>query len=140
MATQSTLGDSLLLYQSEDGRIKIDVRMDGDTVWLSLDQMAMLFGKAKATINYHVLNIYTEGELPEVTTKKKIENLDFSTKPTNFYNLDIIIAVGYRVKSQQGTRFRQWTDGSRPHLLPGECFTPDDGIDYDEGAWEGTED
>jgi len=125
MATQSSLGDSLLLYQSEDGRIKIDVRMDGDTVWLSLDQMAMLFGKAKATINYHVLNIYTEGELPEATTKKKIENLDFSTKPTNFYNLDIIIAVGYRVKSQQGTLFRQWaTQRLREYLIKG--FTLDD--------------
>ena len=120
MATQSSLGDSLLLYQSEDGRIKIDVRMDGDTVWLSLDQMAMLFGKAKATINYHVLNIYTEGELPEATTKKKIENLDFSTKPTNFYNLDVIISVGYRVKSEQGTRFRQWaTQRLREYLIKG---------------------
>ena len=125
MAIQSSLGDSLLLYQSEDGRIKIDVRMDGDTVWLSLDQMAMLFGKAKATINYHVLNIYTEGELHEATTKKKIENLDFSTKPTNFYNLDIIIAVGYRVKSQQGTLFRQWaTQRLREYLIKG--FTLDD--------------
>ena len=120
MAIQSSLGDSLLLYQSEDGRIKIDVRMDGDTVWLSLDQMAMLFGKAKATINYHVLNIYTEGELPEATTKKKIENLDFSTKPTNFYNLDVIISVGYRVKSEQGTRFRQWaTQRLREYLIKG---------------------
>ena len=55
---QPTPTDSLLLYQSEDGRIKIDVRFEGETVWLSLEQMAMLFGKAKATINYHVLNIY----------------------------------------------------------------------------------
>ena len=74
-------------------------RFEGETVWLSLEQMAMLFGKAKATVNYHVLNIYAEGELPEDITKRKIENLDFSTKPTNFYNLDVIIAVGYRVKS-----------------------------------------
>ena len=125
MTTLSIPTDSLLLYQSEDGRIKIDVRMDGDTVWLSLDQMAMLFGKAKATINYHVLNIYTEGELPEATTKKKIENLDFSTKPTNFYNLDVIISVGYRVKSEQGTRFRQWaTQRLREYLIKG--FTLDD--------------
>ena len=117
--------DSLLLYQSEDGRIKIDVRFEGETVWLSLEQMAMLFGKAKATINYHVLNIYAEGELPEDITKRKIENLDFSTKPTNFYNLDIIIAVGYRVKSQQGTLFRQWaTQRLREYLIKG--FTLDD--------------
>ena len=117
--------DSLLLYQSEDGRIKIDVRFEGETVWLSLEQMAMLFGKAKATINYHVLNIYAEGELPEDITKRKIENLDFSTKPTNFYNLDVIIAVGYRVKSQQGTLFRQWaTQRLREYIIKG--FTLDD--------------
>ena len=117
--------DSLLLYQSEDGRIKIDVRFEGETVWLSLEQMAMLFGKAKATINYHVLNIYAEGELPEDITKRKIENLDFSTKPTNYYNLDVIIAVGYRVKSQQGTLFRQWaTQRLREYIIKG--FTLDD--------------
>ena len=117
--------DSLLLYQSEDGRIKIDVRFEGETVWLSLEQMAMLFGKAKATINYHVLNIYVEGELSEDITKRKIENLDFSTKPTNYYNLDVIIAVGYRVKSQQGTLFRQWaTQRLREYIIKG--FTLDD--------------
>ena len=117
--------DSLLLYQSEDGRIKIDVRFEGETVWLSLEQMAMLFGKAKATINYHVLNIYAEGELPEGITKRKIEIFDFSTKPTNFYNLDVIIAVGYRVKSQQGTLFRQWaTQRLREYIIKG--FTLDD--------------
>jgi len=122
---QPTPTDSLLLYQSEDGRIKIDVRFEGETVWLSLEQMAMLFGKAKATINYHVLNIYAEGELPEDVTKRKIENFDFSTKPTNFYNLDVIIAVGYRVKSQQGTLFRQWaTQRLREYIIKG--FTLDD--------------
>ena len=99
--------------------------------------MATLFGKSRATINYHVLNVYADGELPEVSTKRKIENLDFSTKPTNFYNLDVIISVGYRVKSQQGTRFRQWTDGSRTRLLPSECFAPDDGADHDEGIRRG---
>ena len=122
---QPTPTDSLLLYQSEDGRIKIDVRFEGETVWLSLEQMAMLFGKAKATINYHVLNIYAEGELPEDITKRKIEIFDFSTKPTNFYNLDVIIAVGYRVKSQQGTLFRQWaTQRLREYIIKG--FTLDD--------------
>lgn len=117
--------DSLLLYESQDGTIKIDVRFEGETVWLSLDQMAMLFGKAKATINYHVLNIYAEGELTEDMTKRKIENLDFSTKPTNFYNLDVIIAVGYRVKSQQGTLFHQWaTQRLKEYIIKG--FTLDD--------------
>lgn len=98
--------------------------MDDETVWLSLDQMATLFGKSRATINYHVLNVYADGELPEASTKRKIENLDFSTKPTNFYNPDVIISVSYRVKSQQGTRFRQWIDDSRTHLLSGLRRSP----------------
>lgn len=119
MATRPNSTESILLYESQDGTIRLDVRMDDETVWLSLDQMATLFGKSRATINYHVFNVYADGELPEVSTKRKIENLDFSTKPTNFYNLDAIISVGYRVKSQQGTRFRQWTDGSRTRLLSG---------------------
>nr|WP_315121301.1 RhuM family protein [uncultured Porphyromonas sp.] len=125
MATLPTSTEPLLLYESQDGTIRLDVRMDGETVWLSLDQMATLFGKSRATINYHVLNVYADGELPEVSTKRKIENLDFSTKPTNFYNLDVIISVGYRVKSQQGARFRQWaTQRLREYLIKG--FTLDD--------------
>ena len=125
MTTLSIPTDSLLLYQSEDGRIKIDVRMDGDTVWLSLDQMATLFGKSRTTVNEHVLHIYEEGELQEEQTKRKIGISDFSTKPTNFYNLDVIISVGYRVKSQQGTLFRQWaTQRLREYLIKG--FTLDD--------------
>ena len=139
MATLPTSTEPLLLYESQDGTIRLDVRMDDETVWLSLDQMATLFGKSRATINYHVLNVYADGELPGVSTKREIENLDFSTKPTNFYNLDVMISVGYRVKSQQGTRFRQWTDGSRPHLLPGECFTPDDGADHDKDTRQGAQ-
>lgn len=118
MATRPNSTESILLYESQDGTIRLDVRMDDETVWLLLDQMATLFGKSRATTNYHVLNVYPDGELPEASTKRKIENLDFSTTPTNFYNLDVIISVGYRVKSQQGTRFRQWTDGSRTSLLP----------------------
>ena len=137
MATLPASTEPLLLYESQGGTIRLDVRMDDETVWLSLDQMATLFGESRATINYHVLNVYADGELPEVSTKRKIENLDFSTKPTNFYNLDVIISVGYRVKSQQGTRFRQWTDGSRIRLLPGECFAPDDGADHGEGTRQG---
>ena len=125
MPTRPNSTESILLYETQDGTIRLDVRMDDETVWLSLDQMATLFGKSRATINYHVLNVYADGELPEVSTKRKIENLDFSTKPTNFYNLDVIISVGYRVKSQQGTRFRQWvTQRLREYLIKG--FTLDD--------------
>lgn len=135
MATLPTSTEPLLLYESQDGTIRLDVRMDDETVWLSLDQMATLFGKSRTTINYHVLNVYADEELPEVSTKRKIENLDFSTKPTNFYNLDVIISVGYRVKSQQGTRFRQWTDDSRTHLLSGLRRSPSSSVatDVNEG-------
>ncbi|MEQ9375558.1 MAG: RhuM family protein [Imperialibacter sp.] len=85
--------------------------------------MAELFQKGKSTINEHILNIYKEGELTRETSMRKIGISDFSTKPTNFYDLDVIISVGYRVKSLQGTKFRQWAtarpDGpsSRPEML-----------------------
>lgn len=70
--------------------------------------MARLFDKSRSTINEHILNIYAEGELEEKISKRKIGISDFSTKPTNYYNLDVIISVGYRVKSLRGTLFRQW--------------------------------
>ena len=70
--------------------------------------MAELFGKGRSTINEHILNIYEEKELEKDTSMRKIGISDFSTKPINFYNLDVIISAGYRVKSLQGTRFRQW--------------------------------
>lgn len=98
----------IVIYKTETGETKIDVRFDGETVWLTLEQMAQLFDKAKSTINEHVLNIYKERELSKAETIKKIGNSDFLIKPTNYYNLDVIISVGYRVKSIQGTRFRQW--------------------------------
>ncbi len=125
MSTLPTSTEPLLLYESQDGTIRLDVRMDDETVWLSLDQMATLFGKSRTTVNEHVLHIYEEGELQEEQTKRKIGISDFSTKPTNFYNLDVIISVGYRVKSQQGTRFRQWaTQRLKEYLIKG--FTLDD--------------
>ncbi len=80
---------------------KIDVR-------LTIDQMSQLFQKSRSTINEHIINIYNEGELDKEPSLRKIGNSDFSTKPTNHYNLDVIISVGYRVKSHQGTKFRQW--------------------------------
>src|SRR5574344_1408776 len=117
--------NNIIIYQSEDGTIRLDVRLENETVWLSLEQMAVLFGKSKSTINEHVLHIYEEKELEEDKTKRKIGNSDFSTKPTNFYNLDVIISVGYRVKSIQGTRFRQWAT-SRLHEYIVKGFTMDD--------------
>lgn len=99
---------NILIYQTEDGKTKIETRLENETAWLTIDQMSELFQKSRSTINEHIINIYDEDELQKEETMRKIGISDFSTKPTNFYNLDVIISVGYRVKSPQGTKFRQW--------------------------------
>jgi len=112
--------NEIIIYQSQDGTIKVDVLFSDETVWLTIDQMATLFGKSRSTINEHILNVYTEGELIEENTKRKIGISDFSTKPTNLYNLDVVISVGYRVKSHQGTQFRIWaTQRLRDYIIKG---------------------
>lgn len=93
---QLSSNDEMLIYQSQDGTIKVDVLFQDETVWLSIEQMSLLFGKSRSTINEHILHIYEEKELEESLSMRKIGNSDFSTKPTNFYNLDVIISVGYR--------------------------------------------
>ena len=85
-----------LLYQTEDGRIRIETRMQGETVWLTQEQMAQLFDKAKSTINEHIKNIFAEGELVKERVMRKFGNTEFSTKPTNYYNLDVVISLGKR--------------------------------------------
>ncbi|WP_406539111.1 RhuM family protein [Fibrobacter sp.] len=99
----------IVLYQPE-GEIKLEVRVENETVWLTIDQMALLFAKSRSTINEHILNAFSEKELEKSQSVRKIGNSDFSTKPTNYYNLDVIISVGYRVKSIQGTHFRRWAN------------------------------
>ena len=117
---QLASNDEILIYQSQDGIIKIDVLFENETVWLNIEQMSTLFGKSRSTINEHILHIYEEKELNEVDTMRKIGISDFSTKPTNFYNLDVIISVGYRVKSHQGTQFRIWaTQRLRDYIIKG---------------------
>jgi len=101
----------ILLYKNDAGNIKIDVRLEDETVWLTQDQMAKLFGKAKSTINEHIKNIFKEGELIESQVIQKFGISEFQQKTPNYYNLDVIISVGYRVKSQQGTQFRIWATG-----------------------------
>ena len=121
----TTHNSSLIIYQTEDGQTKIQTRLENETVWLTIEQMATLFQKAKSTINEHILNIYKEGELEKESSMRKIGISDFSTKPTNYYNLDVIISVGYRVKSIQGTKFRQWaTARLREYVVKG--FTMND--------------
>ncbi len=117
----------IILYQTEDGKTKIETRLENETVWLTIDQMAELFQKSRSTVNEHILNIYGENELESQTSMRKIGNSDFSTKPTNYYNLDVIISVGYRVKSHQGTRFRQWATAKlREYIVKG--FTINDEV------------
>lgn len=104
----------------EDQEVKLEVNIKDDTVWLTQTQMAELFGKAKSTINEHIKNIYLEEELTQSETMTKFGNSEFSDKPTNYYNLDMIISVGYRVKSKEGIIFRKWaTSVLKEYMLKG---------------------
>ena len=98
----------IIIYSTQDGLTKVDVTFVDDNVWLTQEQMSELFQKAKSTISEHIKNIYEDGELQKETTMRKFGNSEFSTKPTNYYNLDMIISVGYRVRSQRGVQFRIW--------------------------------
>jgi len=100
--------NEIIIYTTEDGKVKIETHFKNETVWLNIDQIAELFQKSRSTINEHILNIYKEQELEKEDSMRKIGNSDFSTKPTNFYNLDVVISVGYRVKSHRGIHFRKW--------------------------------
>ncbi len=118
--------DSIItIYETEDGQTKLQVKIEDETVWLTQDQMAELFEKSKSTINEHIKNVYEEKELVENQTMRKFGNSEFSTKPTNCYNLDVVISVGYRVKSLRGTQFRIWaTQRLKEYIIKG--FTLDD--------------
>ena len=123
----------IIIYTDSNGTTKLQVQLEDETVWLTQDQMAMLFGKAKSTINEHIKNIYAEGELEESQTLKKFGISEFQQKAPNYYNLDVIISVGYRVKSIQGTKFRQWAT-KRIHEYIVKGFTMDDDRLKQEGA------
>jgi hypothetical protein len=117
---------SIIIYQTEDGVTKIETRLEHETVWLTQAQMAELFSKDRTVITKHIANIFEEGELEE---KSNVQNLHItnSDKPVKFYNLDVIISVGYRVKSPQGTKFRQWaTARLREYIVKG--FTMNDDL------------
>lgn len=124
----SSLGDSsLILYQTEDGQTRVEVRLLDETVWLTQAQMAELFSKDKRTISEHIQNIFKEGELPEnaVIRKFRTTAADGKNYETLHYNLDVIISVGYRVKSHRGTQFRIWaTTRLKEYLIKG--FALDD--------------
>ena len=130
-APKTDLGE-IIIYQSDEG-VKLDVRLENRTVWLNIEQIAQLFNKGPSTINEHILNIFKEGELDEKVVCRKFRHttqhgaLEGKTqsKEVKYYNLDVIISVGYRVKSIQGTRFRQWaTERLHEYIVKG--FTMDD--------------
>ena len=103
----------MMIYTTEDGLTKIETTFDGDTVWLSIDQMAELFQRDKSTISRHIKNIFAEGELKReaVVANFATTAADGKTYQVDYYNLDVIISVGYRVKSQRGVQFRIWATG-----------------------------
>jgi len=117
----------IILYQTQDGQTKIQVQLTDETVWLTLGQMVELFQKAKSTISEHINNVFTEGELDESSVVRffRTTAADGKSYNTNYYNLDVIISVGYRVKSHRGTQFRIWaTQRLREYIIKG--FTLDD--------------
>jgi len=117
----------ILIYQTEDGLTKISVKLEDENIWLSIDQMAALFGRDKSTISRHIKNIFREGELQQnsVVAKFATTASDNKTYQVDYYNLDVIISVGYRVKSVQGTKFRVWaTEKLKEYLVKG--FTMND--------------
>ena len=118
----------VLIYQNQDGNIKIDVRLEEETVWLKQIQICELFQKSKATISEHIKNVFTEGELQEnaVVRNFRTTAIDGKHYDTNFYNLDVVISVGYRVKSQQGTQFRIWaTQRLKEYIVKGFALNDD---------------
>ena len=117
----------MIIYTTEDGLTKVETAFDGDTVWLSIDQMAELFQRDKSTISRHIKNIFTEGELQRDSVVAKFATTASDGKAYNvdYYNLDVIISVGYRVKSNRGTQFRIWATGILKEYMR-KGFTLDD--------------
>ncbi len=115
----------IAIFKTDSEDINVEVIFEDETVWLTQEQMAQMFEKAKSTINEHIKHIFEEGELEEAVVVKKFGNSEFQQKAHNYYNLDVIISVGYRVKSLRGTQFRQWaTKRLNEYIRKG--FTLDD--------------
>ena len=118
----------ILIYQNPDGKIKIDVRLEEESVWLTQAQLCELFQKSKATISEHIKNIFEEGELEESSVVRNFRTtaIDGKNYDTKYYNLDVIISVGYRVKSPQGTQFRIWaTQRLKEYIIKGFALNDD---------------
>ena len=115
---------AFIIFKTQDESISVDVRLENETVWLTQDQMAILFERDRTVIVKHIANVFSEGELDEISNVQKM-HIPNSDKPVKLYNLDVIISVGYRVKSQRGTQFRIWaTQRLKEYIVKG--FTMDD--------------
>ena len=115
-------GGEVVVYQAPDGEVRVDVRLERETVWLTQAQMVELFGRDQSVISRHVRNVFADAELPAEGNMQKM-HIASADKPTALYSLDVIISVGYRVKSTRGVQFRQWaTRVLREHLIHGYTF------------------
>lgn len=129
------MGNSeIIIYQNTEGNIRVDVRLEEETVWLTQEQMATLFGKARTTITEHIQNVFKEGELDEMVVCRNFRHttqhgaIQGKTQEASvkYYNLDVIISVGYRVKSPQGTQFRIWaTQRLKEYIIKGFALNDD---------------
>ena len=119
MPSNEFSGGEVVLFQAEDGNARLEVHLDRETVWLNQDQMTVLLDRNQSVISRHIRNVFNEGELDEKSNMQKM-HIANSDRPVAFYSLDVIISVGYRVKSQRGTQFRQWaTRVLREHIVKG---------------------
>ena len=135
---KATQNSEIIIYEAPDGTTKLQVQLEDETVWLTQEQMAQLFGKGRSTITEHIINIYEEEELEQNSTCRKFRRVRLEgsrdvEREIDHYNLDVIISVGYRVKSKQGTKFRQWAT-KRIHEYIVKGFTMDDDRLKQEGA------
>ena len=125
------MNSDIIIYQKPDGNIKIDVRLEDETVWLTQSQLCELFQKSKSTISEHVNNVFEEGELEQLSTVRKFRTVQLEgnrevERELEYYNLDVIISVGYRVKSPQGTQFRIWaTQRLKEYIIKGFLLNDD---------------
>src|SRR5690554_4680615 len=120
------MDSEIIIYQAEDGQTKIQTRLEDETVWLTQEQMSELFQRERSVITKHIGNVFKEGELEE-KSNVQILHISGSDRPVKYYNLDVIISVGYRVKSQRGTQFRIWaTQRLREYIVKG--FTMNDDL------------
>lgn len=119
MATLKTTVGEVVLFQAEDGETRLDVQLEQNTVWLNQAQMVTLFERDVSVISRHIRNVFSEAELPEESNLQKMQIAN-SDRPVAFYSLDVIIAIGYRVKSKRSTQYRQWaTRVLRDYLVQG---------------------